>query len=129
MLPENVSFRGFPRRVDYYRTGVVDIATGHLQFFTTSPDLPWMDQASDLIAPIADDDGHARLIGMGSDIEHPFPHLYRVDLRTGGVQSLPSGGANAQTRRLFLNARGAIVLRTRTSMIMPIIGALFLTTR
>lgn len=111
ILPENVFFRGSPARVDYFRTGVVDITNGHVQLLTTSPDLPWMDQGSDLVGPIAGDEGHARLIGMGSDVEHPFPHLYRVDLRTGGVQALPSGGANRQTHRIFLNDRGAIVLR------------------
>src|SRR5689334_22742444 len=35
VLPENVIFRGFPGRVDYFRTGVVDITNGHVQFLTT----------------------------------------------------------------------------------------------
>src|SRR5262249_22077447 len=34
------------------------------------------------------------------------------DLGTGGVQALPGGGANRQTHQIFLNERGAIVLRT-----------------
>ena len=51
VLPGNMRFRGRPRRVDYYRTGVIDLATRELRLLTTNEDEPWQDQGSRLISP------------------------------------------------------------------------------
>ena len=57
VLPNGVRFAGAPRRVDFYRYGVVDVATRRAQLLTTNENNPWQDQGASLIAPIEGDPG------------------------------------------------------------------------
>jgi len=111
VLPANVSFRGLPRRVDYYRTGVVDLATQETELLTTNEEEPWQDQDSYLVSPIADDPGHGRMIGRAPGVRAVHPAVYRVNLDTGRSQMARVAGINSETLGYLLDERGAVVAR------------------
>lgn len=112
ILPDYVRFRGAPRRVDYYRTGLFDVASQRVTLLTTNPDEPWADQGSRLIAPIEGDPGFGRMIGRAREIGSDRSELFRVDLRTGDVRVLRVRGDSGDTHRYLLDRRGAVVART-----------------
>lgn len=110
-LPDYVAFRGAPRRVDYYRNGVLDVPSGRIRLLTTNPNAEWADTGSALIAPIEGDPGYARMIGLSRSGRGFYPTVYRVDLSNGNARTLNPRGANDDTRRYLLDRSGAVVAR------------------
>lgn len=112
VLPIGMRFIGSPRRVDYFRNGVISLADGEAQMLTTNPENPWADQGARLIAPIADDPGHARMIGR--DPNGANAALFRVNLDSGRVRRLAPAGVNDATVSYVLDERGQLVGRFDT---------------
>ena len=110
VLPANVRFQGSPRRVDYYRSGVVDLATRDVELLTTS-DEEWQDQGSRLIAPIAGDADHGRMIGREPGLGAYRPAIFRVNLETGQSQIVRVAGSSTDTLGYLLDEQGAVVAR------------------
>ncbi|HCK84241.1 MAG TPA: hypothetical protein DHW63_06910 [Hyphomonadaceae bacterium] len=115
VLPSYIRFRGAPRRVDYYRNGVVDLATQDVQMLSTNPDEPWADQSARLVAPIEGDPGFARLIGRAPGVEMTSDAIYRVNLQNGRVRLAPTNGVNSDTINFILDERGEPVARIDTN--------------
>lgn len=112
VLPYNFRFRGSPRRVDYWRTGVHDLTTRETQYLTTNEDEPWADQGAPLISPIEGDAGYGRMLGWGSPYNSVHTRrLFRVNLRTGNARGITVRGANADTLQYILDERGQVVAR------------------
>lgn len=111
VLPRGYSFRGQPRRVDYWRHGVINTQTGDAHIMVANPEEPWWDTGSYLIAPILGDDGYARMIGASSDIQSPNNALYRINLDTGHVRNFWPAGTNRDTIDYVLNQRGEVAAR------------------
>jgi dipeptidyl aminopeptidase/acylaminoacyl peptidase len=109
VLPQGVSFVGNPRRIDYYRYGVINIDTRHSELLTTDPSAQWADQGSTLIAPIVGDPGHGRLIGMtgGANLR---ASVFRVDFSNGQVRQMDTG-STADTVGYLLGEDGAPAVR------------------
>ena len=110
VLPANVRFRGRPRRVDYWRTGLVDLATQRSRILSTSEEA-WQDQGSYLVAPIVGDDGYARMIGRVPGAERYQPTVFRVNLTTGRSMPASPRGGNADTLFYLLSETGAPAVR------------------
>ncbi len=55
VLPPGVNFRGSPRRIDYFRTGLLDVAANRTRLLTTDEENPWADQGAALFAPLEGD--------------------------------------------------------------------------
>ena len=111
VLPSHVRFRGAPQRVDYYRTGVVDLATREIEQLTTNPDEPWQDQGSSLLAPIDGDPGHGRMIGRAPGVRAVHRAVYRVNLATGNSRMIDVAGANRDTLGYLIDEQGSVVAR------------------
>ena len=111
VLPSYVRFRGSPRRVDYYRTGVLDLTTREMEVLTTNEDEGWQDQGSELIAPIATDPDHGRMIGRMPDESTLQPAVFRVNLATGRARMVRVAGASQDTLGFLLDEQGAVVAR------------------
>ena len=111
VLPFNVRFRGSPRRVDYYRTGVVDLATEEIELLTTNDEESWQDQGSYLIAPIEGDPDHGRMIGRAPGVGAVHPDVYRVGLDSGQSRMVRVQGSNPDTLGYLLDERGEVVAR------------------
>ena len=111
VLPFNVRFRGSPRRVDYFRTSVVDLATQQIKQLTTNVEEPWQDQGSALISPIEGDSGQGRMIGRAPGVESVHSAVYRVNLATGQSRMVRVAGMNSDTLGYLLDERGAVVAR------------------
>jgi dipeptidyl aminopeptidase/acylaminoacyl peptidase len=108
VLPEDYYFRGLPTRVEYYRNGVVDVATRQARILSTSHSL-FADQASTLIAPIEGDPGFGRLIGSTNDAETPRLTSFRVNLSDGSVHPAADAGSNKNTTELVLDDAGTVI--------------------
>lgn len=111
VLPGNYRYRGAPRRVDFYRNGVLNLETGRIEMLTTNEAQPWADQGARLIAPIEDDPGFGRLIGRALDPRNQYPVVFRVNLATGSVRPRAPRGANDDTLRYLLDRRGNVLAR------------------
>jgi hypothetical protein len=111
VLPYYVRFKGRPRRVDYYRTGVIDLATQKFRLLTTNDEDAWQDQYSTLIAPVEGDAGYGRMIGRAPGVETVRPAVYRVNLASGASRMTTTRGANADTLGYLLDERGAVAVR------------------
>jgi dipeptidyl aminopeptidase/acylaminoacyl peptidase len=113
VLPRNLYFEGAPRRVDYYRTGVIELATRRIQVLSTNPDEPWADQDSELIAPIAGypDTGMMIAQSVMADAMRNMT-VFRVDLRNGRAREFTPRGVNPDTVALLLDENGAVITRT-----------------
>jgi len=111
VLPSNVRFRGSPRRVDYYRTGVVDLATQEIEQLTTNAEEPWQDQGSTLIAPIEGDPGYGRMVGRAPGVASVHSAVYRVNLTTSQSRMVNVAGMNSDTLGYLLDERGTVVVR------------------
>jgi dipeptidyl aminopeptidase/acylaminoacyl peptidase len=115
VLPRDMYFEGAPRRVDYYRTGVIDLATRRTQVLSTNPDEPWADQGAELIAPLAGYPDTGMLIGrsiVAEDARVRNMGVFRVDLRTGRAREFTPRGVNADTIDIQLDEAGAVVTRS-----------------
>ena len=112
VLPGYLRFRGSPGRVDYYRTGVIEAATGESRLLSTNEAEPWADQYSQLIAPIEGDPGYGRMIGRPRDTMSERDIVYRVDLRNGNSRTVGVRGVNDDTVDYVLDEAGRVVTRT-----------------
>ncbi len=113
VLPNDMYFEGSPRRVDYYRTGVIDLATQRIQVLSTNPDEPWADQGAELIAPIAGYPDTGMMIGrsvLADNVRNMS--VFRVDLRTGRASEFTPRGVNADTIDILLDENGAVITRS-----------------
>jgi dipeptidyl aminopeptidase/acylaminoacyl peptidase len=113
VLPYYIRFRGSPRRVDYYRTGIVDLATNAMRLLTTSEDEEWRDGGAPLIAPIESDPGHGRMLGGTGSWEHRRLGVFRVRFEDGRAR-LVSSGATEDTYHYLFDERGGIAARIET---------------
>ncbi len=111
VLPAGIMFEGAPRRVDYWRYGVVDLATNRAQVLTTNDERPWADQGASLVAPIEGDPGFGRMIGRAPGDESNHTSLFRIDLTNGRVRHIPPFGTNSDTIGFLLDEAGAPVVR------------------
>ena len=111
VLPPYVRFRGSPRRVDYFRSGVVDLATQEIELLTTNDEDGWQDQGSRLIVPIEGDADHGRMIGRAPGVGEVRPAVFRVSLETGRSRLVRVAGANADTLGYLLDEHGEMVAR------------------
>jgi len=112
VLPAHMRFIGNPRRVDYDRTGVIDLTDQRVRLLTTNADDPWADQGSYLVAPIEGDPGYARLIGRARGAARYRPAVFRVNVASGATRPEPIRGDNEDTLSLLFNERGEVVART-----------------
>lgn len=111
VLPLGASFRGNPRRIDFLRTGVINLTTGRIEQLTVNPETPWADQGSQLVAPIEGDPGYGRLIGANTNRDMANAAVYRVNLDTGRVQRRQPPGVTRYTGGFLLDERGEIAGR------------------
>jgi dipeptidyl aminopeptidase/acylaminoacyl peptidase len=111
VLPANVRFRGAPRRVDYTRTGIVDLQTEEIRLLTTNEENEWQDQGSRLIAPIAGDPNYSRMIGRAPGAARYRPAVFRVDLDHGNARPVNVRGDNTDTLGFILDERGDVAVR------------------
>jgi dipeptidyl aminopeptidase/acylaminoacyl peptidase len=111
VLPRGYSFRGQPRRVDYWRHGVINTQTGEARIMVANTGEPWWDTGSHFIAPILGDDGYARMIGASSDVQTASNALYRINMDTAHVRNFWPAGTNRDTTDYVLNQRGDVVAR------------------
>ncbi len=110
VLPMGMRFRGSPRRVEYYRNGVVEIATGNARVLSTNPEEPWADQGARLVAPIEGDPGYARMIGQAPGARN-HSTIYRVNLTSGRVHDVPPVGVHSDTLGFVLDEQGGVAAR------------------
>jgi len=110
VLPFYMRFRGAPRRVEYRRNGIVDLASQHSRLLTTSEDV-WADQGARLIAPIEGDPGAGRLIGRAPGVEVVRQTVYRVRFDGGRAMLAAPRGVNADTIDFVIDEAGAVAAR------------------
>lgn len=111
VLPSFVRFRGSPTRVDYYRSGVLDLTRRKIELFTTDDAEGWQDQGATLIAPIEGDPGFGRMIGTAPGIGEERRAVFRVDLVSGRSREMSVPGANGNTLDYILDENGAVAAR------------------
>ena len=112
VLPGGMRFVGSPTRVDYYRTGVIDLATRRIEMLSTNPNEPWADQGAQLIAPIAGSPNMAIMLGRGHAANATNTTVFRVDLRTGRVREQAPRGVNGDTVDFLIDENGAVITRS-----------------
>ncbi len=110
-LPAGMVWRGPSRRVDIFRWGAIDLATGNPRMLYTDPEQEWADWGADLVAPIADDPGFVRLIGGNTNLDRGHAAIYRVNLRNGQSRKLMPNGTNLDTISFVLDEHGAPAVR------------------
>ncbi|MES1156422.1 MAG: S9 family peptidase [Alphaproteobacteria bacterium] len=115
VLPRGYGFAGDPRRVQYWRTGVVNTTNMHAQLMMIDDHAFANTNLTNLTAPIAGDPGFGRMIasagvGVGnlSDSE-PELEVFRINLDTG--IALPQTHGNPDTDSFALDSRGQAVAR------------------
>lgn len=112
VLPGNRYFVGAPRRVDYYRTGIIDIASQRITVLSIDPDEPWADLGARLVAPIAGSPGIGLMIGESSSDNARSTNVFRMDLRTGRPRVDSPRGANEDTIGYLIDENGAVIARS-----------------
>ncbi|MBL8544946.1 MAG: S9 family peptidase [Hyphomonadaceae bacterium] len=110
-LPGGMRMPGPPRRVDIFRSGVIDIAGGDARVFYTDPENPWADWGAGLIAPIEGDPEYVRLIGGNTNFDRGNAAIYRVNLRANRSNRLTPNGTTTDTVSYTLDQRGQVAVR------------------
>jgi dipeptidyl aminopeptidase/acylaminoacyl peptidase len=114
-LPWGYRFRGNPGHVEYWRVGVLDIATVRARLLMNDEHAFANTNLTNLIAPIDGDDGYGRMIafagvGIGNLTEdNPQLSVFRVNLARGTALAQTVG--NLDTEDFALNQRGEAVAR------------------
>lgn len=111
VLPGNIQFSGAPRRINYFRNGIVDLATGEMRILIPNDREQWQDAGTALIAPIEGDPGFGRMIGFRGGLGQAGMVLYRVNLATGVSRETIAPGGTNDARTMFLDSRGEPALR------------------
>jgi dipeptidyl aminopeptidase/acylaminoacyl peptidase len=111
VLPPGFFFRGTPRRVDYWRHGVINTSTGQARTMITNLEAQWADTGSRLIAPIEADDGHARMIGRHPNPEFAGPVIFRMNMDNARGRHFFPAGVNRETLDFILDRRGDVIAR------------------
>lgn len=111
VLPPGMYFRGRPRRLDYFRYGIINTTTGRAQNLTANPEYEWADQGATLISPIEGDPGYARMIGRNSNMDRGNATLFRINLDNGRVRPYVPNGVNSDTVSYIIDRAGALVGR------------------
>lgn len=109
-LPQGYT-TGPPRRIDIFRWGVIDTATGEPRMLYTDPDQEWADWGAGLVAPIEGDDGYVRLIGGNTNFDRGNAAIYRVNIRNGRSNRLTPNGSNRDTISYVLDEQGQPLAR------------------
>lgn len=110
-LPAGFVWRGPSRRVDIFRWGVINLATGDPRMLYTDPEQEWADWGADLVAPIAGDEGYVRLIGGNTNYDRGNAAIYRVNLQNGRSHRLTPSGTNLDTVSYVLDENGEVAAR------------------
>jgi hypothetical protein len=111
VLPAGMRYVGAPRRIDFYRHGIVDLGTMRSRLLTVNPADPWQDQGARLIAPIEGDPGYVRMIGRAPGLEMRRAALFRVSLNNGNARMVSPRGVNADTLDYLLDEHGEVIAR------------------
>jgi dipeptidyl aminopeptidase/acylaminoacyl peptidase len=112
VLPVGVSIP--QRRIDYFRTGLIDVNTRSAEIVVTDPDRPWASAGGSLISPIEGDPDSARMIAGAPGIEGGYASVFRIDLASGRARHTPIPGTNRYTAGFVLDEAGTAVLRIDT---------------
>ncbi len=112
VLPVGYYYEGRPRRVDFERTGVIDLASERAELLTTDEDNPWRDRGAWLLAPIAGEPGFGRLIGRAPGDGASHSSVFSVNLANGRVRHTPPRGTNRDTIGFLLDQAGVPVIRS-----------------
>lgn len=107
VLPQGGYFQGRPGRVEFWRSGVIDLATRRSLTLTINEERPWADTGG-LRAPIAGDPGFGRMLGYNG---RGVLSIYRVNLGSGGVRGVTPEGANEHTIAYLMDEAGVVQLR------------------
>lgn len=102
VLPPGWEFQGHPGRVDYWRTGLIDVQTQRSVILMVNGREDWANNGARLIAPIIGDPGYGRLM-MSSN---GALGLYRVNLNSGQTGIVIVHGANSDTAGYEIDERG-----------------------
>ncbi len=111
VLPRHIRFVGNPRRVDYSRNILVNLADESVETMTTNEADPWADQGAYLVAPIEGDPGYGRMIGRAQAVGASHSFVYRVSFSNGRARSAGVRGVNEDTIGYVLDRRGAVAVR------------------
>ncbi len=99
-------------RVEFWRTGVLSLASGNTAIMMDDADYRANSGLVNLQVPIEDDPGFGRMVawgGIGRVNAVPQLSVYRVNLDTG--KAVPMEAGNVQTRGYLLDEHGAVVAR------------------
>jgi dipeptidyl aminopeptidase/acylaminoacyl peptidase len=110
-LPTGMSWGGTPRRVNIRRAGAINLATGTPRVLFTDPDNEWADWGARLVAPIAGDPGHVRLIGGNTNLDRGNAAIFRVNVDSGRSYRLTPNGVTLDTIWFELDAQGQPAVR------------------
>ncbi|WP_395645937.1 alpha/beta hydrolase family protein [Terricaulis sp.] len=110
VLPRNYYYRGGPRRVEFWRNGIIDVNARTMMLISTSTEA-WRDQNSELVAPIEGDPGYGRMIGRATAEDAEYPTVYRINLDNGQVRIANIRGANPDTIGFLLDSEGDVLTR------------------
>jgi dipeptidyl aminopeptidase/acylaminoacyl peptidase len=110
-LPGGMRYSGPSRRVDIFRWGVINLATGDPRMLYTDPENQWADWGAGLVAPIEGDAEYVRLIGGNTNFDRGNAAIYRVNLRNGRSNRLTPSGTNDDTVSFTLDEQGAPAVR------------------
>jgi hypothetical protein len=105
-LPGGYTWRNPERRVDIFRWGVINLATGRARMLFTDPEKEWADWGAALVAPIGGDQGFVRLIGGNTNFDRGNAAIYRVNLQNGRSHRLSPSGTNQDTLWYELDEQG-----------------------
>ena len=99
------------RRLNFYRSGVLDLASGNAALLIAEGFTGWASSGNRLIAPIEGDPGFGRLLGPTIAGDRVRIGLYRVDFSNDRVAPLPLRGMTSDTQDILLDERGAPLAR------------------
>lgn len=110
-LPGGLQWSGPSRRVNIFRSGVINLETGTPRMLYTDPENDWADWGSALVAPIAGDPGYVRLIGGNTNFDRGNAAIYRVHLQSGRSNRLTPLGTTLDTIDYVLDEQGRTAVR------------------
>ncbi len=97
-------------RIDYWRVGIVDLASQHIYYATTNKDQEWgLSNLANLVSPIDGDRGFGRLQARTGPFRDDVVAVYRIDLKNGRGRMTYRG--NSDTLRFVLDGHGDPIVR------------------